>query len=296
MKIHIVQKGDTFYKIAKKYGVDVEQLKSLNTHIPNMEMLLPGMKVKIPTVKMPVKKEEVVKEVKKEKVMEEIKLEFPELPKQPMPPTMHHPYLSMNLYQMQPYVYYQPHLMMPPKECHMPPVVPAPAPAPSPAAVAPFTPPELPSLPSMEEIWHTEKEICVEEELPMAEEVPPMPPLPNLEAMQPVQQPVQQPVPAAPMMMPYHPPHPECFPPMVPAHHPFVGYPMPSPCGCGGPAPMPSPCGCGGSNPMAYPPVMYPYPPMPQPYGYPMQPVQQPYPASPPPATYREAEEEEEEA
>ena len=31
VKIHIVQKGDTLWKLAKKYGVDFEKLKAANT-------------------------------------------------------------------------------------------------------------------------------------------------------------------------------------------------------------------------------------------------------------------------
>jgi len=33
LKIHIVQKGDTIWEIAKKYGVDFEQVKALNSHL-----------------------------------------------------------------------------------------------------------------------------------------------------------------------------------------------------------------------------------------------------------------------
>lgn len=49
MKIHIVQKGDTLWEIANKYGVDYEQLKSINVHIASPDMIMPGMKIKIPT-------------------------------------------------------------------------------------------------------------------------------------------------------------------------------------------------------------------------------------------------------
>ncbi|MBS4173680.1 SafA/ExsA family spore coat assembly protein [Bacillus sp. FJAT-49736] len=49
MKIHIVQKGDTLWKIAKKYGVDFEELKKMNSQLSNPDMIMPGMKVKVPT-------------------------------------------------------------------------------------------------------------------------------------------------------------------------------------------------------------------------------------------------------
>ncbi|MBA2873636.1 SafA/ExsA family spore coat assembly protein [Thermaerobacillus caldiproteolyticus] len=64
MKIHIVQKGDTLWKIAQKYGVDFEQLKKMNGHLSNPDMIMPGMKIKVPTAGVPVKKEMQKKETK----------------------------------------------------------------------------------------------------------------------------------------------------------------------------------------------------------------------------------------
>lgn len=57
MKIHIVQKGDTLWKIAQKYGVDFQELKKLNSHLSNPDLIMPGMKIKIPTGGIPIKKE-----------------------------------------------------------------------------------------------------------------------------------------------------------------------------------------------------------------------------------------------
>ncbi|MBB5323950.1 morphogenetic protein associated with SpoVID [Anoxybacillus tepidamans] len=57
MKIHIVQKGDTLWKIAQKYGIDFEQLKKMNGHLSDPDLIMPGMKIKIPTAGVPVKKE-----------------------------------------------------------------------------------------------------------------------------------------------------------------------------------------------------------------------------------------------
>ncbi|WP_338470379.1 SafA/ExsA family spore coat assembly protein [Niallia sp. XMNu-256] len=57
MKIHIVQKGDTLWKIAKKYGVNFEELKKLNSQLSNPDMIMPGMKIKVPTSGGNIKKE-----------------------------------------------------------------------------------------------------------------------------------------------------------------------------------------------------------------------------------------------
>jgi morphogenetic protein associated with SpoVID len=57
LKIHIVQKGDTLWKIAKKYGVDFEELKKMNSQLSNPDMIMPGMKIKVPTAGVSVKKE-----------------------------------------------------------------------------------------------------------------------------------------------------------------------------------------------------------------------------------------------
>lgn len=59
MKIHIVQKGDTLWKIAKKYGVDFEELKKMNSQLSNPDMIMPGMKIKVPSASVSVKKEGV---------------------------------------------------------------------------------------------------------------------------------------------------------------------------------------------------------------------------------------------
>ena len=49
MRIHIVQKGDTLFEIAKQYGVDFEKLVNLNSHLSSPDMIMPGMKIKIPS-------------------------------------------------------------------------------------------------------------------------------------------------------------------------------------------------------------------------------------------------------
>ncbi|MGY0693193.1 SafA/ExsA family spore coat assembly protein [Virgibacillus sp. FSP13] len=57
MKIHVVQKGDTLWELAKKYGVDFEELKQLNSQLSSPDMIMPGMKIKIPSSTKTVQKE-----------------------------------------------------------------------------------------------------------------------------------------------------------------------------------------------------------------------------------------------
>ncbi|MDR7248879.1 SafA/ExsA family spore coat assembly protein [Bacillus pumilus] len=68
MKIHIVQKGDSLWKISKKYGVDFQELKKLNSQLSNPDLIMPGMKIKIPSSGVPVKTDhQKVKEMPKPK-------------------------------------------------------------------------------------------------------------------------------------------------------------------------------------------------------------------------------------
>ncbi|WP_144511194.1 LysM peptidoglycan-binding domain-containing protein [Bacillus sp. FJAT-22090] len=74
MQVHIVEKGDTLWKISRSYGVSFDELKKLNAHLANPEYIVPGMKIFIPDTKKmesinhpysesrPVKKEMVRKE------------------------------------------------------------------------------------------------------------------------------------------------------------------------------------------------------------------------------------------
>ncbi|KHE70325.1 hypothetical protein LD39_11745 [Halobacillus sp. BBL2006] len=77
VRIHIVQKGDTLWKIAKKYGVDFEELKSVNTQLSNPDMIMPGMKIKVPQGTKQVKKEMPKKEMPKKEMP---KKEMPSMP------------------------------------------------------------------------------------------------------------------------------------------------------------------------------------------------------------------------
>src|SRR5699024_6043505 len=72
LKIHIVQKGDTLWEIAKMYGVDFEELKQSNSQVSSPDMIMPGMKIKIPSTSKSVKKEAPMKEkTMKEKEIKE---------------------------------------------------------------------------------------------------------------------------------------------------------------------------------------------------------------------------------
>ena len=48
MQVHIVQKGDTLWKIAKQYAVGFEELKRLNAHLTNPDYIVPGMEIYLP--------------------------------------------------------------------------------------------------------------------------------------------------------------------------------------------------------------------------------------------------------
>jgi uncharacterized YkwD family protein/spore coat assembly protein SafA len=46
---HTVVKGDTMWRIAKKYEVGLSEIKSANTHIKNPDLIYPGQVLTIPT-------------------------------------------------------------------------------------------------------------------------------------------------------------------------------------------------------------------------------------------------------
>ncbi len=47
-QVHVVQKGDTVYKIAKKHGLDWRELASYN-HLANPDLIYPGERLFIPS-------------------------------------------------------------------------------------------------------------------------------------------------------------------------------------------------------------------------------------------------------
>ncbi|WP_430785033.1 LysM peptidoglycan-binding domain-containing protein [Virgibacillus flavescens] len=80
MKIHVVKKGDTLWEIAKQHNVDFKQLKEMNSQLSSPDMIMPGMKIKVPTNAKPVKKE-AMKAAEKEKV----KTPYKDISPKPLP-------------------------------------------------------------------------------------------------------------------------------------------------------------------------------------------------------------------
>lgn len=96
MRIHIVQKGDTLWEIAKKYNVDFEELKALNSHLASPDMIMPGMKIRIPApskkvspadkkeLQPKVQKKEKQKPAPKKEYLQEKSIELPKMPTFPL--------------------------------------------------------------------------------------------------------------------------------------------------------------------------------------------------------------------
>lgn len=59
MRVHIVQKGDTLWKIAKQYAIGFDELKRLNAHLANPDYIVPGMEIYLPAMQ---KEKEIMKE------------------------------------------------------------------------------------------------------------------------------------------------------------------------------------------------------------------------------------------
>ncbi len=89
-----MQKGDTLWKIANRYNVDFEHLLSMNTHLGDPNMIMPGMKVKVPTGNMSGKKQKKEMPMKeapiKEKPIKESPKEVPVPLPLPMPELPQH--------------------------------------------------------------------------------------------------------------------------------------------------------------------------------------------------------------
>lgn len=62
MRVHIVQKGDTLWKIAKQYAIGFEELKRLNAHLANPDYIVPGMEIYLPDSAQKKETKHVVKE------------------------------------------------------------------------------------------------------------------------------------------------------------------------------------------------------------------------------------------
>lgn len=51
VEVHIVQKGDTLWKISRQHGISFEELKRVNAHLANPDYIVPGMKIFLPESK-----------------------------------------------------------------------------------------------------------------------------------------------------------------------------------------------------------------------------------------------------
>ncbi len=93
VEVHIVQKGDTLWKISRQYGISFEELKRVNAHLANPDYIVPGMKIFLPNQvqgkqETPKKQTEPVKKVEKVEnlpVVEKKPVKEPELPKEKHP-------------------------------------------------------------------------------------------------------------------------------------------------------------------------------------------------------------------
>ncbi|WP_053351190.1 SafA/ExsA family spore coat assembly protein [Ornithinibacillus contaminans] len=240
MKIHIVQKGDILWELSKQYGVDFEQLKQANSHIASPDMIMPGMKIRIPTSAKTVKKETALKEMqtKPKEVQIQPQVEQPYLDISPKPLPV------INEDEVQPIKEVQPQMPMP----QMPQMPQIPQPLPQ-----PISQPETAQFPLIEQELNYLTFNFPTDESSTAEAVHPI----EQPAQQPIQQPVQQPI--------YHPiQQPVQMVPCFPVHPCYGGVPVgPQPVSLpqfmpqqmGYPAPvMPiqemayDDCGCGGGR------------------------------------------------
>lgn len=277
LHVHVVQKGDTLWKIAKQYGVSFDEVKRLNAHLANPDYIVPGMKIFVPTktaktqenMEHPYNNDRPVKKMKEEYTKEPAPKPIP----QPAPPVQKPTMKPAPLPMPQPQPMPQPinqHVMMnqmmppymgipygwipiPDMDVHLqvqlpPQAAPAPAPTPPPKAMPMPTPPPLPKAMPMP---------APKAPTPKAPTQAPAAEVPKAQAQSNSQVQGWQLLDSSSLSessleMPQLPPQYQPF-----HHQPPCGCGAPSPCGCG----APKPCGCGGQN-YAQQPVygQYPYP------------------------------------
>lgn len=75
LKIHIVRKGDTLFEIAKNYGVNFEDIVKLNPQLSSPDMIMPGMKIKIPSETKQVKNSQKKVEKAKQPANKAVRIE-----------------------------------------------------------------------------------------------------------------------------------------------------------------------------------------------------------------------------
>lgn len=190
MRVHIVQKGETLWRIAKHYGIGLEELKNLNSHLANPDYIVPGMEIILPeshsgthtapmtkeqkTAPMtpkeiqtapkekltqpvkPVEKVQPAKEMPKVKHTAPIPATVPQPMPQPMPMPMPMPQVDL-MPQFQFDFAPQMHFQQP----HQPAPMPAPAPQPMPM---PMPQPIFIHMPAPQQQVETKVETTVEKE------------------------------------------------------------------------------------------------------------------------------------
>lgn len=228
VRIHIVQKGDTLWKIAKEYGISFEDLKRLNVHLANPDYIVPGMEIILPErihKEAPVQPKHHVKESVKKEVPKPPPPPAPAPPK-PAPMPMPEPQMipipfpmPMPMPQPQPQMWMQPplemnwnqQLIMPQMEQPaLPPIhiqTPAPQPAPVPPPIpqpaplpAPAPQPPMHIMPQMPHVPH-----CTSCHQPPMHIMPQMPMIPHCSSChQPIHHQMMWPMPQMqmPMQMP----------------------------------------------------------------------------------------------
>ncbi|WP_051330752.1 SafA/ExsA family spore coat assembly protein [Aneurinibacillus terranovensis] len=168
MKIHIVKRGDTLWKIAKRYGVDFKTLLEANTHIKNPDKIMPGMKVKVPTEGVNIKPELPTSPHSNQPLGDidinlEMNIEIPSVPFKKEKPMKEFPVVKEKPMKEAPVAKEMPIVEMPVEEAPAPIPIPAPtppplapkkempipAPAPAPVVEAPVQKAPLPSPPAV---------------------------------------------------------------------------------------------------------------------------------------------------
>jgi morphogenetic protein associated with SpoVID len=229
LKIHIVQKGDTLWKIAKKYGVDFEELKKMNSQLSNPDMIMPGMKIKVPGGSVSVKKEGMAGGMKEM-------------------PMAEHPYADQTKTYPVTEIDEMPPAQKPMKEMPMQPIQPMPMKEmpmqPKPVKEAPVAPkkempvvPKMPVLPKLPPIQPIKQDVDVMNTdintnfYTLNMSLPPKPPKPDKEmpVMEESSEEMEMPVMPQMMQMPtYMPPcvpvHPTCMPVPITPIMPGYGY------------------------------------------------------------------------
>lgn len=192
MKIHIVQKGDTLWELSKQYGVDFEELKQANSQLSSPDMIMPGMKIKIPSTSKTVKKGTSPKEVQKKETIQGYKDTSPK----PMPVIKEDDHKKEMI--AKPVMPVQPAPQMPVQplpQMHVQPMVQVPI---MEQEFQNYTTINFPQMPQIKEEKH-KKEHVKEKAQPVPKPMPKPKPMPTLEQTLPT---LQQPQPQQPQCQP----------------------------------------------------------------------------------------------